>query len=388
MDAVMNDLVLCDVIVTDAGDSALAWATGRRFAIPEPIVQRWQDAGAVTGERVVLGPATRVLPEEADALRLAAAYTETPPLSSRLPFSYHYVPSLVRSMLARCLGGRLRRREHRWARFPRWPLDLSADLLADLAGQASPFAGAPTPVVLTHDLDSQEGLDNVCPLFIDREERIGASSTSFIVPNGWLMNPGPLRELQAHGHELGIHGYDHSNRTSFVTPEERDQRLREGRRLAGLYRMIGYRAPSLLRSRALLEALPRYYTYDSSIPTSGGPFPVPNNGCASARPFMLGSLVELPLSLPRDGSLLFLGYSAADMAALWIELAQQIARSGGVVVLLTHCEARFSGNQRMLAAYDRFLDFIASTPQFVWRTAQEVVEQYQRTAVIADGCAA
>ena len=42
---------------------------------------------------------------------------------------------------------------------------------------------------------------------------------------------------------------------------------------------------------------------------------------------------------------------------LWIECADLIARSGGVVVLLTHCERRFSGDAGMLDAYRRFLEY-------------------------------
>src|SRR5262249_52992836 len=152
----------------------------------------------------------------------------------------------------------------------------------------------------------------------------------------------------ARGHEAGVHGFDHSNRTPFAAADERARRLDAAKPLAERYGMVGYRAPSLLRTRRLLRDLSTRYRYDSSIPTSGGPFPVPNNGCASARPFSVEGIAEIPLTLPRDGSLRFLGYQPREIADLWIGCAETIARSGGVVALLTHCERRFTGNARML----------------------------------------
>ncbi|NIR59022.1 MAG: hypothetical protein GWO02_05630, partial [Gammaproteobacteria bacterium] len=75
------------------------------------------------------------------------------PASSRLPVSYQIVPARLRTLIGRMLGARARRRAHVWARFPKWPLDLSADFLADLlAGDDGDpeHDAAPTPVWVTH----------------------------------------------------------------------------------------------------------------------------------------------------------------------------------------------------------------------------------------------
>jgi hypothetical protein len=141
------------------------------------------------------------------------------------------------------------------------------------------------------------------------------------------------------------------------------------------YGASGYRAPSLLRTPGLLRDLAEFYRYDSSIPTAGGLFPTPNNGCASARPFLVEGIAELPLSMPRDGSLRFLGYSPDQILKCWLDCARQIGRSGGVVVLLTHCERQFSGNPPMLAAYRRFLEFVAESDQFTWSDPAAVLER-------------
>lgn len=340
-----------------------AWAQGLRVSLP---ASAWEGLEHRHGDRIAV--------EAVESLRLRAAFTESPPLSSRLPVSYRRVPGWARSLLAGALGRAQRFRESNWAHFPAWPLDLSADFLADALGMpASPFAQGPTPVILSHDLDSPEGLANLVRDFLDVEEQAGARSTSYVVPCAWPLDHGLLRAARERGHEIGIHGYDHSNRTPFAAPEERARRLNAARDLIDRYGVLGYRAPSLLRTRALIRGLRELYRYDSSIPTSGGLFPVPNNGCASARPFRFDGLRELPVTLPRDGSLLFLGHRPREIARLWRECADTISRSGGVVVLLTHCEARFSGNPEMLAVYRDFLDQVRSSARFAFSTPSEVL---------------
>ena len=311
---------------------------------------------------------------------MRAAFIDRSPVSSRLPFSYRLVPPWMRSLFASLVGRYQRHRQDRWAQFPAWPLDLSADFLEDWAsGVPSRWTGRATPVVLSHDLDSAEGLSNLVRYFLDAEEAVGARSTNFVVPCSWPLDHGLLAEVSRRGHEIGIHGFDHSNRTAFAAPADRAERLAAGAQLGRRYGAAGYRAPSLVRTEALLADLSDHYTYDSSIPTSGGLFPTPNNGCATARPFQLGGLVELPLSMPRDGSLLFLGHRPAEIVDLWFACAEAIHSSGGIVVLLTHCEQRFSGRPAMRSAYREFLAALSADPRFRWATAGEVVKEFAST---------
>ena len=358
--------------------ASLAWAEGMVVRLPHALLTGCGLATYLDADGGLHIPTDGLdIPVgEPEALRTRAAFTEQLPVSSRLPISYQYVPSWLRSLLATTMGRWQHRQMARWAAFPGWPLDLSADFLADLAGYPpSPFRTAPTPVILSHDLDSAEGLRHAVRWFLPLEEAVGARSSNYIVPCSWPIDHGLLGDVKARGHEVGIHGYDHSNRTPFASPQERQTRLQGAQELIAQYDIIGYRAPSLVRTRALLQELATFYRYDSSIPTSGGLFPVPNNGCASARPFRIEGMAELPLSLPRDGSLRFFGYSPADILTLWIQCAEDIARSGGVVVLLTHCEARFSGNPPMLRIYRQFLEYITASARFVWGTPQAVLTE-------------
>lgn len=362
----------------------LAWAEGEVISLPAALLDRGPVAAALASDGTLevsaaLAPAVEGV---ADALRMRAAYTGAP-VSGRLPVSYQRIPPVMRQLMAGAVGRLQRHRSAAWARYPRFPLDLTVDAVADLAAAAATdgvppreTAAAATPVVLSHDLDSPEGLQNLVSMFLPVEESVGARSTSFIVPCAWPVDHGLLAEVQARGHEIGIHGYDHANRTPHLPAEERRTRLAAAGELIAQYGCRGYRAPSLVRTSALLDDLAPLYRYDSSIPTSGGLFPTPNNGCATARPFRIGRLLEIPLSMPRDGSLRFLGYSPRAILDLWKATAQRIARSRGVVVLLTHCEARFSGNRAMLGAYEHFLRYLAETPEFRFVTAAGLAAEF------------
>jgi hypothetical protein len=347
------------------------WAEGMAFSLPERLA-RLVEAGAGLDDTVVASQMACA----AERLRLQAAYVVSPPMSSRSPVSYRKVPAVGRLLLAHAMGRLQRLRQSSWSRYPGWPIDLSADFAADLAGRPG-VTFARTPVLLTHDIDSGEGLENLVRLFLPIEESAGARSANYVVPCAWPLDHGLLADTKQRGHEVGIHGFDHSNVTAFASSRERLVRLTGGRELALRYGAQGYRAPSLLRSAALLRDIAAYYRYDSSIPTSGGPFPVPNNGCATARPWRIGTLWELPLTLPRDGSLCFLGHSAAEIAALWRSSAGLVARSGGIVCLLTHCEAGFSGNKPMLEAYRSFIEWIAADPRFRFTRPIDLVAELE-----------
>jgi hypothetical protein len=360
----------------------LAWAQGNCFNIPYSLWEKYRllDQLAPDGSLNISAPNSRIDHIYCQRLRLQRAFTENKPLSSRLPFSYQVIPPRLRSLLASVIGHWRRGQVSRWASFPSWPLDLSADFLEDLANNhPGGFATGPTPVVLTHDIDSAEGLENLVKWFLDAEEGVGARSTNFMVPCAWPLDHNLLEQVQERGHEIGIHGYDHSNRTPFVDSQTRRRRLAAARDLMERYGARGYRAPSLLRTRALFKDLAGVFSYDSSIPTSGGLFPVPNNGCASARPFIIEGIVEIPLTMPRDGSLRFLGYSPQQVLGLWVDCAHKIAASGGLVVLLTHCEAHFSGNRPMLEIYRHFLELIASSDSFIFSSMAAVFKRASDT---------
>jgi peptidoglycan/xylan/chitin deacetylase (PgdA/CDA1 family) len=374
----MSGDALRRVRITGVHTPRLEWAVGREVSLPTSLLGAVNPSSDVANLdlRAIAPPSLNGLSTH---LRLRAAFTEQRPHSTRLPFSYQRVPALVRWYIARQMGRGLRARRGEWSRYPDWPIDLSADFVDDWMAADEPLpAPSPAPVLLTHDIDSLQGLRNLVNLFLPIEEAAGARSTCFVVPCGGPLDHGLLREVIARGHDIGVHGYDHSNRTAFLDAKQRRQRLSAGRDALAMYSPRGYRAPSLIRTAPLIEDLGDYYLYDSSIPTSGGPFPVFNNGCATVRPFRIGRTLELPITLRRDGSLMFMGYAPSEIGAMWLENARTVAAARGIVMLLTHCESRFSGNPGMLAAYRQFVEFIASSRAFEWSMPHRVAADAAR----------
>ena len=376
----MNGDALVRVRVTSVGDRPqAAWAEGLEVHVPASLVSgEWRDGLVSDGTWRIPAGTSPVADAHVTQVRERHAFTETPPASARLPFSYQRVPGRMRALVGSAIGRWNRRSVDRWGAFPRWPIDLSADFLNDLIDgterRSSMTMRPPAAVIVSHDIDSPEGLTNLVSAFLPLEEAVGARSTNFVVPCGWELDGALLSEILARGHGLGVHGYDHSNRTPFVDTDARVRRLDAARAFGERHHATGYRAPSLLRTRALFRDLAPRFRYDSSIPTSGGLFPSPNNGCATARPFSVEQMLELPISLPRDGMLRFLGYSAREIVRMWQDCADLIARAGGVVVLLTHCEQRFSGEPRMLDAYRAFLEHMAAhRDRFVFSTPERVL---------------
>jgi peptidoglycan/xylan/chitin deacetylase (PgdA/CDA1 family) len=378
MAGVTSDLLVAVRIASVGNRPRARWAEGMHAHLPASLLDRtgWRRQVQPSGDLDIPADPVSISDHDVAGLRELRAFTDRRPISARLPVNYRLVPGWARAIAASAIGRLNRRRMDRWASFPAFPIDLSTDLLDDLReapGTASP-PNCRAPVVLSHDVDSAEGLRNLLSRFLPQEEAVGARSINYIVPCAWRLDHGLIAELVARGHEVGVHGYDHSNTTPFAAADDRRRRLDEPRAFAERYAAVGYRAPSLLRTRALLRDLGARYRHDSSIPTSGGLFPTPNNGCATARPFLVEDIVELPITLPRDGTLRFLGCSPEEILAMWIECADLVWRARGVVVLLTHCERRFSGHRGMVRAYRQFLDHLRDrSDRFTFSNATRVL---------------
>src|SRR5436309_9288203 len=221
---------LVSVRITSVGNrSRAAWAEGMRVHLPASLLDRtgWRRALRPNGDLEIPADAAPISDHDVAGLRERRAFTERPPLGARLPVSYRLAPGWARAMAASAIGRWNRHRADRWAAFPGWPIDLSTDVLDDLRDATvspQPPSGR-APVVLTHDIDSPEGLKNLVARFLPLEEAVGARSTSYIVPCAWPLDHSLIAELVARGHEVGVHGYDHGNLTPFAAEGDRRRRL-------------------------------------------------------------------------------------------------------------------------------------------------------------------
>src|SRR5262245_40394473 len=77
-----------------------AWAEGLRVRVPAALAGVFKKSADAWEDEYLRNQARRA----ADDLRLRAAFTESPPLSARLPVSYRTVPGSLRQLVAGVLG--------------------------------------------------------------------------------------------------------------------------------------------------------------------------------------------------------------------------------------------------------------------------------------------
>ena len=362
-----------EVIDIDDEFNPLAWMEGLTFFWPTAFLQeliksKGNEFASVrfNGEvhRLKTIPEKKSLRDSAFRV-IKDNFLFTPkPATAKLPFSYNIIPHQIRWMAASTIVKFNKLRKQNEISFPLWPLDLTIDSIEDIEDYCVESADIITHkresnILLTHDIDTLESLENL-HLFLEIEEKHHVNSTNFIVPKGWELNFSILEEVKKKGHEIGIHGYNHDNRTPFLSSGKIESRIGEAVEFLSDYKIKGYRSPSLLMSAPLMKMLGKFFRYDSSIPNSGGFYSSRGNGCLTARPFYCSGILEIPLTLPSDANLLFQGLKGKDILEMWIKLTRIILMSGGTINLLTHCEKRYSGNRKMLGIYDEYLSFLDS----------------------------
>lgn len=267
--------------------------------------------------------------------------------------------------------------------FPTWPSDLSVSrLLHFYAGCAlraagleeGPFTwfwpgGQRSAIVLTHDVEGEEGIDLALGL-ADLEEEHGFRS-SFNFGAWYEIDPGVLHELRSRGFEVGMHGLTH-DRALFASREGFDARLTPLAELAGRLGAVGFRSPATHRVFDWIAELP--VEYDCTIPNSDPYEPQPG-GCCSTWPFFIGPVVELPYTLPQDHTLLTLLQHRSP--ALWLEQAARIADSYGLIQCVSHPDPGYLGDADKRAVYRDFLQGVADLPG-VWRALPRDVASWWR----------
>jgi peptidoglycan/xylan/chitin deacetylase (PgdA/CDA1 family) len=283
------------------------------------------------------------------------------PLYTFLPFHYHRVPGNVRVLISR-LFYFSKIHSYRSFYFPSWFIERSVELirsvflntLSILEGNrinTLPFwpNSKDFSIVLTHDVDTNKGF-RMISRFIEIEERYGLKSSWNFVSRHYDIDSELLDSLIKKGYEIASHGYNHDNKLPFLDKRVIEKRLLECLEFLSRYNVEGFRSPSLFTTKELYEILPKFFSYDSSIPDTEL-----FRGSCSVFPFTIGNLVELPLTLPMDSTLIFY--------RIWMEKMDWIKRIGGLVVVTTHPEPHFSGNKKMLNIYERLISRITYEPK-------------------------
>jgi hypothetical protein len=285
---------------------------------------------------------------------------------------------------AQLAGRRLLMRWQGIPDFPSWPLDRSVAKLVRLYARCLLSATGRTEarfrwfwpsdyraaLILTHDVESEEGLRLATEL-ADLEEERGLRSSFNLVASDYPIDHGIVRELRQRGFELGVHGVHH-DRSMFSSRAAFDAQQPVVRRTAAELGAEGFRSPATHRVFEWLADLP--VAYDCSIPHAD-PFEPQPGGCCSIWPFFIGEVLELPYTMPQDHTLFTLLRHRSP--ELWVNQMDAIEAEFGLVQCVSHPDPGYLGDSEKRALYAEFLDVIA-TRTTLWKALPREVSGWWR----------
>lgn len=239
---------------------------------------------------------------------------------------------------------RLYFRNWREIAFPRWPVDTTVERLLEtllaLSMEARginrlPFIwfwprGAPYCLMMTHDVETKNGLRNVRRLMELNEEAGIKASFQFVPQHRYHVPKELLEEVRMRGFEVNLHGLDHKGNLF----GHREDFLRHSQAIIhcmGEFETEGFRSPCMYRHPEWCQEL--RISYDMSTPNVAHLDPQPG-GCCTVFPYFIGRVLELPLTTTQDYTLFrVLGeYSTA----LWKQQMELIAARHGLASFNIH----------------------------------------------------
>lgn len=215
-----------------------------------------------------------------------------------------------------------------------WPIDPSSARPPE--GWQGWSGGKKFALVLTHDVDTQEGHDAVLRL-ADIEESLGFHSSFNFVAEDYIISKGLILNLQNRGFEVGVHGISHEN--PFKSEKHFQKLFPKINHYLKEWNAVGFRAPSMYHNLDMLHALDIEYdasTFDTD------PFEPQPDGVGTIFPFWVPGkngrpgYVELPYTLPQD-FLLFILLQEKGIG-IWKKKLDWIAQHGGMALFITHSD--------------------------------------------------
>jgi len=224
-------------------------------------------------------------------------------------------------------------------------------------------------ILLTHDVEGQDGLDRIQSI-IEVENEFGFKSTWNFVLDKYGDVEKYVKGLNDAGHECGAHGLFHDGKL-FRSPEGFRERMERIKATSDRLGIKGFRSPSLLRDISLLRTLD--FDWDSSIP-AWDPFQPQPGGCCCYSPFMLNRhTVEFPVTLWQDFTL-FRELDELD-ARIWIAQAEKIASFYGLINIIVHPDY-FSSEVRN--SYRQFLQAVSDAGNTCVALPSQLAQHYRK----------
>jgi len=279
------------------------------------------------------------------------------PISALLPFHYHRVPKEVRNSIASFFVKVNAQAGAKKSMFPISYFNGGCELFISVCQKRWGLTQLPK-VVLTHDIDSKEGFSWIDKM-VKIEESHGFRSSWNVVPKHYRLNRDILNKLIQEGHEIGLHGIWHNNHEAFLNEKELRKQLDSLSDFIKEFSIKGYRSPSWFKTCSMFKVLADYFAYDLSCLDNDLICPAGHGGVGFMRPFKLKSgLVELPCTLPFEVPL-FSSTKPEDLLSFWKEKIDFIYESNGLLLVNTHPDPNYSGNELMLKAYGQLLEYLS-----------------------------
>ena len=307
-------------------------------------------------------------------------------LVSRMPFSYSLIPSGIRNRAFKTRKNLVSVPGEAYG-----PVEcLRSIFLASLVTASHD----PVPIIrfwrrgksfalaISHDVETQLGLEDGAARLIEVERELGVRSTWNIPSDRYPLSSQLLVSLAKSG-EVGGHDTKHDGKLLFAKGKAKVKRVQLCKerleRLSGK-EIRGFRAPLLQHSRGLVDSLAEAgYDYDSSMPSWEplSPTSLKPHGVGTIFPFVISGLVEIPVSMPQDHQLIRAGgLPVPDAVDYLVEISAWIRNVGGACVLLVHPDYEFSDGEG-LGEYRRLLESFRSDPLCDIMTLEEVARWWR-----------
>jgi len=228
--------------------------------------------------------------------------------------------------------------------FPSWPVDFTVEnileqlLILSMKShnvQRIPFiwfwpGETLSCAIVTHDVETSAGRD-FCPQLMDLNDSFGIKSAFQVIPQKRYSVPRSFLDcIRDRGFELNVHDLNHDGHLM----EHRDEFLRRAKQInvyGRSFGALGFRSAILHRNLDWYDALD--FSYDMSVPNVAHLDPQ-RGGCCTVFPFFNGKLLELPVTMTQDYTLL---YILKDRSIdLWKKQISLIRRRHGLMQVIIH----------------------------------------------------
>jgi hypothetical protein len=293
-------------------------------------------------------------------------------------------PMLHRSLIRQIQKFQLRGWKHR--QFPSWPVDRTVENICEqlllLALKASgadriPFIwfwpeGATSALMMTHDVETEAGR-NFCSELMDIDDSFGIKASFQIIPERrYSISAQFLAAIRDRGFEIAIQDLNHDGRL-FNDRKEFLRRANLINEYARVYGAKGFRAAVLYRKPDWYDAFD--FSFDMSIPNTAHLDPQ-RGGCCTIMPYLIGSILELPVTTTQDYMLFhLLGERSID---LWKRQIKLIAEKNGLISFIVHPD--YVVHDEVKSLYKDLLKYLRELQATtgIWVTLPSEVDRWWR----------